>query len=324
MNVKKICLMAAGILFISGVVIVSRTRMPGGAGSPRALRIVTTIFPEYDWTREILGGASGGAELTLLSGGADLHSYQPSVQAVAGISEADIFIYVGGESDVWVEDALRNAVNGNMTVLSLMSILGSGIKTEEIKDGMQGGTDENDGTESDEHVWLSVRNAMLFCGRICDALCEKDSDNAETYRANLASYTARLSDLDRRLSSVAAGGSRRTLLFADRFPFRYFTDDYGLDYYAAFRGCSAETEAGFETVIFLAKKMDSLGLDAVCKIEGSDTRLARTVINSSGNRTARIITMDSMQSVTLRQAEAGATYLGIMESNLTALEEALR
>ena len=312
------------------------------------LKIVATIFPQYDWTREILGNNASNAELTLLVGnGVDLHSYQPSIQDIAKISTADIFIYVGGESDGWVKDALKNARNKNMKVINLMETLGDKVKEEEIIEGMQAEDEEHEHHEHeehdheaeghhhhhdsdeeeleyDEHVWLSVRNAKIICQEIAAALSEKDSANAGIYKANAAAYSAKLDKLDSDFAAAVKNGSKKTLLFGDRFPFRYFVDDYGLKYYAAFVGCSAETEASFETVIFLAGKVDELDLNAVCKIEKGDGKIARTIVENCKNKKASILTLDSMQSVTKVQSAAGSTYLSLMENNLEVLKEALK
>ena len=313
------------------------------------LKVVTTIFPQYDWTREIMGDKASSAQLTLLVGnGVDLHSYQPSIQDIAKISTADIFIYVGGESDGWVKDALKNAANKNMKVINLMEVLGDKVKAEEIKEGMQAEEeedhdehdhdaedhdheaeghhhhhDEDEEVEYDEHVWLSLRNAKILSAEIADALCEKDPANAASYKANYAAYSAKLDALDKDYTAAVASASKKTILFGDRFPFRYLTDDYGLDYYAAFVGCSAETEASFETVVFLSKKVDELGLNSVLKIESGDGKIARTIVQNTKNKTAKVLTMDSIQSTTLKQANAGTTYLKIMEDNLKVLKEAL-
>ena len=312
------------------------------------LKIVATIFPQYDWTREILGDKATNAELTLLVGnGVDLHSYQPSIQDIAKISTADIFIYVGGESDGWVKDALKNARNKKMKVINLMETLGDKVKEEEIVEGMQAEEEEHEHHEHeehnheaeehhhhhdsdeeeleyDEHVWLSVRNAKIICQEIAAALSEKDSANAGIYKANAAAYSAKLDKLDSDFAAAVKNGNKKTLLFGDRFPFRYFVDDYGLKYYAAFVGCSAETEASFETVIFLAGKVDELGLNAVCKIEKGDGKIARTIVENCKNKNARVLTLDSMQSVTKAQCAAGSTYLSLMENNLEVLKEALK
>ena len=309
------------------------------------VKVVTTIFPEYDWTREIIGDTNS-AELTLLLGnGVDLHSYQPSIQDIAKISTADIFIYVGGESDGWVKDALKNAKNKNMKVINLLETLGDKVKAEEVKEGMQAEEeeehehhhhdeaeehhhhhhdDDEDEIEYDEHVWLSLRNAKILSAEIAAALCEKDAANAATYKANLANYSARLDALDVKYAAAVKAAGKKTILFGDRFPFRYLVDDYGLDYYAAFVGCSAETEASFETVIFLAKKVDELGLNSVLIIESGDGKIARTIIQNTKKKNAKVLTLDSIQSTTSKQAASGTTYLSIMEANLAILSEALK
>ena len=269
------------------------------------LSIVTTIFPQYDWVRQLLGDKAENTEVTLLVGnGVDLHSYQPSIQDVAKISTADIFIFVGGESDGWVKDALKNAKNKEMIVLNLMEILGDKVKEEEIVEGMEAEDEEDEDdhdeeeAEYDEHVWLSLKNAKVICEKITEALCQKDSKNKATYQNNLSEYLAQLDELDWVYSSVINNASKDTLIFGDRFPFRYLVDDYNLNYYAAFVGCSAETEASFKTVIFLSNKMDELDSNYIFKIESGDDKLAKTIIQNSSKKNAQILILDSMQSVT--------------------------
>ena len=294
--------------------------------------IVTTIFPEYDWVRQLLGDKTENTELTLLVGnGVDLHSYQPSIQDVAKISTADIFIFVGGESDGWVKDALKNAKNKEMIVLNLMEILGDKVKEEEIVEGMEGEEEkenehdhhhDDEEAEYDEHVWLSLKNAKVICEKITEALCKKDSKNAATYQNNLSEYLAQLDELDWVYFSVINNASKDTLIFGDRFPFRYLVDDYNLNYYAAFVGCSAETEASFKTVIFLANKMDELDSNYIFKIESGDDKLAKTIIQNSSKKNAQVLVLDSMQSVTSKQAEA-TSYIKIMSENLQTLQKGL-
>lgn len=318
MKLKKIIAGAAILLALTTSVFAAKAKKSD------KLKVVTTIFPEYDWAREIIGDKASNVELTLLLGnGVDLHSYQPSIQDIAKISTADIFIYVGGESDGWVKDALKNATNKNMKVINLMETLGDKLKAEEVKEGMQA-EEEEDEVEYDEHVWLSLRFAKILTTEIANALCEKDAANAAAYKANLSAFAAKLDALDVKYAAAVKAGSKNTILFGDRFPFRYFVEDYGLDYFAAFAGCSAETEASFETVIFLSKKVDELGLNSVLKIESSDGKIARTIIQNTKSKNAKVLTMDAIQSTTLKQAKAGATYLSIMEGNLKVIEEALK
>ena len=308
------------------------------------LSIVTTIFPEYDWVREILGEKADNAEITmLLDNGVDLHSYQPTADDIVKISDCDLFIYVGGESDEWVEDALRNAANRNMKVINLLEVLGDSVKTEEIVEGMQEEEHEDaeehehedahahedaeeheHEEETDEHVWLSLKNAKMLVRVISKALQELDPDNKDIYAANADAYVKKLSALDAEYQTAVDAASNKTILFGDRFPFRYLVDDYGLRYYAAFVGCSAETEAGFETISFLAKRVDELKLPCVLTIEGAQHKIAETIVRNTTAKNQRVLTMDSMQSTTSKDVKNGTTYLSVMEKNLSVLKEALR
>lgn len=311
------------------------TSKSGEDTKDKKIKIVTTIFPEYDWVMQILGDKADKADVTmLLDKGVDLHSYQPSTADIAKISEADVFIYVGGESDKWVEDVLKEAKNKKLKVINLMDVMGDKAKEEEVKEGMQpeeeGHAEEaKDGKEEeeveyDEHVWLSLKNAKIFTKKIADVLSEVDKADAKTYQANYESYAKKLDDLDKKYADAVASAKNKTLVFGDRFPFRYLVNDYGLDYYAAFVGCSAESEASFETVTFLAKKVDELGLSDVLTIEGKNHKIAKTVIENTKEKNQKVLTLDSMQSTTAKDVKDGATYLGIMEKNLEVLKEALK
>ncbi len=313
------------------------------------LHIVTTIFPEYDWVKNVLGDNPAGADVVmLLDNGVDLHSYQPTVDDVMKVASCDIFIYVGGESDGWVKDALAQATNKNMIVINLLEALGDKVKEEEIVEGMEhehdhdhedddhdhedGDHDEHehdhdqeDGeVEYDEHVWLSLRNAETLVKVISEAVEKLDSANAETYKKNTEAYVGKLRELDERYKAAVAGAANKTLLFGDRFPFRYLTDDYGLTYYAAFVGCSAETEASFETIKFLTTKVDELGLSAVMTIEGTNHKIAETVVANTKAKNQKILQLNSLQSTTSEDVKKGATYLSIMEANLAVLTDALK
>ncbi|MBQ2563996.1 MAG: zinc ABC transporter substrate-binding protein [Oscillospiraceae bacterium] len=297
------------------------------APESKNLQIVTTIFPIYDWVREILGENPAGIELTMLmDNGVDLHSFQPTAMDILRVSSCDMFVYVGGESDQWVEDAMQEAANEKQKEINLMESLGDGMKEEQIVEGMQPEEEdtESEEPEYDEHVWLSLKNASILCGRLAKAIREMDPDHAEIYEANVTAYQQKLADLDNEYQSVVNESSQKTVLFGDRFPFRYLTDDYSLDYYAAFAGCSAETEASFETISFLAGKVDELGLNSVMTIEGSDQRIAETIIQNTKEKDQKILTMDSMQATTSKDAGQGATYLSIMEKNKNVLKEALQ
>ncbi|MCQ2436253.1 MAG: metal ABC transporter substrate-binding protein [Clostridia bacterium] len=288
------------------------------------LSVVTTIFPEYDWVMNILGEKATDADVTmLLDNGVDLHSFQPTAYDIITISRCDLFIYVGGESDEWVDDALKEATNKDMIVIDLLDVLGDAVKEEEVKEGMEVGEHVEE-AEYDEHVWLSLKNAVVIVGAIRDALISLDAENADVYTANSSSYIEKLNALDAEYRSAVDAATVKTVLFGDRFPFRYLTDDYGLDYFAAFVGCSAESEASFETIAFLANKVDELGLSTVLTLEDTDHKIAETIVASSKEKSSQILSMDSMQSTTMRDVKNGVTYLSVMKKNLSVLTDALK
>ena len=310
-------------------------------GSSQKLQVVATIFPEYDWVKEILGDQADNVDLTLLLGnGTDMHSFQPTMADILKVSTCDVFIYVGGESDSWVADVLKGAGNPDRKAINLMEVLGDQVKEEEVVEGMQdedghthveadsaasqeNDTKSDDDLEYDEHVWLSLKNASLFCDTIASTLADADPEHAQLYQQNAAAYEEKLAALDQEYQAAVDKSQSKTLLFADRFPFRYLTDDYNLTYYAAFTGCSAETDASFETITFLAGKLDELKLPVVLTIENSDQKVAKAVIENTKTKDQQILTLNSMQSVTTKDVEEGTTYLSIMENNLQVLKEAL-
>ncbi len=302
--------------------ILSMLLLTGCSAAPAAqqdgLKVVATIFPGYDWAANLLEG-SGVTPTLLIKNGADLHSFQPTAADMISLSDADLFIYVGGESDGWVGDALKNAQNDDLIALSMMDVLADAVQMEEYVEGMQAEEDE----AYDEHVWLSLRNAERVCTAISDALCKLDTDHADLFQANLSGYLDELSALDEAYADTVESAARKTLLFGDRFPFRYLTDDYGLSYYAAFPGCSAETEASFATISFLAGKADELALPAILTIDGSDQKIAQTIAGNTAGADIAVLTLDSMQSVTAEEIESGVSYLSIMRENLDVLKKAL-
>ena len=363
------------------------------------LSIVTTIYPEYAWVKEILGQRADSVELTLLiKNGVDLHSYKPTAQDIAKIASANMVVYVGGESDEWIKDALEATPKKGRSEINLMTALGDRVKAEEIVEGMQGetkdvvrqkvtepaevhqperetkeeehhhhhdehkehaehhhnkvtepaevthnekhehhehadsstssGTKEHhhhdEDVENDEHVWLSLKNAEILVQKITVELAKLDLAHASAYKDNAADYIARITALDGDYRKAIESAHRKTILFGDRFPFRYLVDDYGIKYYAAFVGCSAESEASFETIAFLANKMDSDSLPAILTIEKGNKKIASAVLAASKNsKDAQILTINSMQSVTEQQIAKGESYLTIMQTNLEILKKAL-
>lgn len=293
----------------------------GGVQKDDKIKIIATVFPVYDWVREVIGNNTEDLEASLLlDKGVDMHSFQPTAEDMVKIADCDVFVYVGGESDRWIEDALTEAVNKDMVAINLMEVLGDKVKRESTVEGMEKISDEE---EDDEHIWLSLRNAEYLCDYICDKICQLDNKNQPKLKKNTEAYSEKLNAVDLEYKNAVKAGKTDTLIFGDRFPFRYMVDDYNLKYFAAFPGCSAETEASFETVAFLADKVDELGLEYVLETETSQGKLARTIIENTNNKNQEVLVMNSIQGVSSEDIENGATYLKIMKDNLRVLEKAL-
>ncbi len=335
---KLICIVIAAFMLMSLGACQSKTNdnkaSKEGASSltsaDKKFSIVCTTFPQYDWVKQILGDKASDYKISLLlDNGVDLHSYQPTAEDIVNIGSADIFIYVGGESDKWVDDALKEKSNPNLKAINLLDVLGDAVKEEEVKEGMQAEEEEEaeegeeEEVEYDEHVWLSVKNAKVLVNEIASELENLDKDNADLFKENAAKYIVSLDDLDKQYEDAVASAKFNTVVFADRFPFRYLVEDYKLDYYAAFVGCSAESEASFETITFLSSKVDQLGLKSVLVIETSDKKIAEQVVANTKNKDAKILVMDSLQSISSQELNGEKTYLGVMAANLEVLKEAL-
>ncbi len=294
------------------------------------IQIVCTLFPQYDWVREIVGDSENVDIILLIENGGDLHSYQPSADDIITISTCDMFIYGGGVSDKWVEDALKQATNKDMVVINMLEAIGDKALLEETVEGMEAHSHDeaeeeydHDVTEYDEHMWLSISNAKLICQEIYSSLCSLNGDNKATYETNYNTYVGKLDELNNKYKNMVESASVDTILVADRFPFRYLTNEYGIKYYAAFVGCSSETEASFETVKFLSNKLDELKLSSVVVVDGSTQNVAKTIIESSVNKDQNIVILDSIQAVSMDRIKTGDTYLNIMESNYNVLAEIL-
>ena len=316
-NIKRILPILSSVL-----ILLSLCACGVRSADSNKIKVVCTVFPIYDWAREIAGDK---AEIIWLTeNGTDMHSFQPSAADMVKIAECDILIYIGGESDKWVDETVKQYQNEKRALINLTSLLGDSLKEEEHTEGMQEEHEQGEEeAEYDEHVWLSLKNAALFSGAIADSLADKDPENAEFYKESARNYTEKLTALDGEYQKAVSAAPTKTLLVADRFPFRYLTDDYGLSYYAAFPGCSAETEASFETVAFLSAKADELGLKYVIKTETAATKIAETVIANTKEKNQEILVLDSMQSVGSKDAKNGTTYLSVMEKNLETLKKAL-
>jgi zinc transport system substrate-binding protein len=314
--------------------------------------VVTTIFTPFDFTRAITGGDDASKYINLrmlLPPGSESHSYEPTPQDIISVQNSDIFIYVGGESDVWVDRILSSMDTSNKIIIKLMECVS--VVEEEIVEGMQ--DDEHDHeheheegdhkevvstgsttggeavvepvettteTEYDEHVWTSPYNAALIVNVITNALCEKDSANAAYYKANSEGYIAKLNQLDAAFKEVVQNGKRKVIVFGDRFPFRYFADHYGLEYYAAFPGCSTETEPSAATVAFLIDKIKAEQIPVVFHIELSNERMCQTISEATG---AKILLMHACHNVSKKDFEGGASYLELTTRNVDTLREGL-
>ncbi|MDR1970668.1 MAG: metal ABC transporter substrate-binding protein [Treponema sp.] len=296
----------------------ARPRQDSGSG---AVKVVTTVFPPYDFVRAIAGDK---VQVTmLLPPGAESHSFEPTPRDIVRIQSCDIFVYVGGESDAWAErilDSIESVKTGKVKVLALMDMVE--VVEEEIVEGMEEEEEEEEGEEAeyDEHVWTSPRNAKLIVQSLTGALCEADSANAALYRQNAADYQAKLDQLDSAFKAVVDGARRRTIIFGDRFPFRYFADAYGLSYYAAFPGCSTETECSAATIAFLIDKIRDEGIPVIFHIELSNEKIADTISEATG---AKKLLLHACHNVSRREMDDHASYLALMQGNVERLREAL-
>ena len=306
----------------------------------KKLSIVTTIFPAYDWVKQVVGDNKNVEISFLIDKGVDLHSYQASAADIAKITDSDLFVYVGGESDDWAEDIIKE--NPNLKYINMVDSIGEAALAEELVEGMQDeeehdhegeehaheegehaheeGEHEDGEEEIDEHVWLSIKNAETIVSAIEAKLAEIDPDNKAEYEKNANDYLAKLDELDKEYKDTLSSIQNKTIIVGDRFPFRYLVNEYGIKYYAAFKGCDAGSEASFETVKFLANKMDELNMSDIFIIDGSKGDLAKTIVDNTKDKNAKVLVLDSMQST---KSGDNASYLDIMKKNLEVLKEVL-
>lgn len=319
--IKRLFALLLGLSLVATSAGCAQKTATGSAG----IQVVCATAPLYDWTRQITKGTTSTEQKLIIGKGTDLHSFQPSAADIIAIKNADVLIYVGGESDGWIRDALKETLNKNQKVVCLMDALKDSIVEEEVVEGMQG-EDEHDhedhdheeGPEYDEHVWMSLRLAAKSCKAIEEAIASVAKADASKFKANLDEYLSKLDALDKQYEEMVKGARLDTMLVADRYPFRYLAEDYKLKYSAAFVGCSAETEASFETVKFLADKIKALDSKTILTIENSDGKIAKTIIETSGKTDVKIEALDSMQS-----CGDELDYLSVMTGNLEKLKAAL-
>lgn len=316
MKNKKTIFLAAAILFASTFAFAKNSKKT----------IICTIYPQYDWVMNIVRDKTDIFDISYLTQkGMDLHNYQPNIQDIAKLTECDLFVFVGGESDKWVQKAVSQAKNKSLKAFNMMEILADKVREEEFVEGMEHNheEDEEDEAEYDEHVWLSLKNAKIIVEKLSAQIAELDSANSKFYKSNAQSYIAKLDKLDKEYEQAVSSSKNKTILFGDRFPFRYLADDYGINYFAAFVGCSADTEASFETIAFLSKKVDELNLHTILTIEKSDKKIAETIKKNSKSKNQKILEMNSIQSVSAREIKNGTNYIELMEQNLSVLKTAL-
>lgn len=304
--------------------------------------ILCTTFAAYDWVREILGDTDTFTCRMLVDNGVDLHSYQPSAQDIMKIADCRMLVYVGGESDTWVSDALAESGNEDIVAISLLDLVGDRALNEVELEGVEGhhhhdhDNEDHDHDEHgheaeitdhddhyDEHVWLSLKNAIVCTETLADAITKLDSCNSKKYAANAKAYTGKLEALDADYQTMRDTATQTTILIGDRFPFLYLAEDYDIHYFAAYSGCSADVEASVHTVIYLTEKLQEYKLPTIYVVDNGTDSLARTIAESA-DMTPEILHLSSMQSVTKEDIQKGCTYLSYMEENLQMLKEGLQ
>lgn len=283
------------------------------------LDVVVTIFPEYDFLRQI-----GGDDINLkmlVTPGAETHSFEPTPQDIKAVNEAELFVYVGGDSDSWVDSILDSVDQKKMKVVTLMDCVTP--VEEEMIEGMTAEEEEEEEegeVEYDEHVWTSPKNAKLIVQKLCDSLCELDPEHAETFKKNTQDYMEKLDKLDQEFRDVVDHAKRKEIIVGDRFPFRYLADEYGLTYYAAFPGCAADAEPSAQTIAFLTDKVKEDGIPVVFHIELSNEKVCNSICEATG---AQSELLNAVHNVSKDDFESGANYLELMEHNVEVLKEAL-
>ena len=336
-RVLKVVCVVLLIGLIVAFVAVGIWKLAGNRKSGEEVDVFSTNFIGYDLARAVVGDA--GVEMSmLLKPGAEMHDFEPTPEDIIKIREADLFIYVGGESDEWVEELLDDNEISEEKVLRLMDSVE--VKEEELVEGMEEGHEDEEGQEHvdeehvnkeeyehtdgeveyDEHVWTSPVNVMKMVDGVREKLAMIYPEKRETFARNAEEYNARLMDIDRKIREVVAEGARKELIFGDRFPFRYFVDEYGLDYSAAFPGCSEQTEASSQTIAFLINKAKAEGVKVILKIELTSDKLAQTIADEVG---AKVMTLNAAHNISQEDFERGLTYAEIMEGNIEVLREAL-
>lgn len=315
--IKSVSLLLALLMLISPLV-----SCTGIEGQGDELKILCTVAPIYDFAKNLTKDVKGVSVSLLCENGTDMHSYQPTVKDCADIASCDICFYIGGESDLWINELITGSGRNDGAYIDLSSAISERLVDVPHNESGEEMHDHADKCIKDEHIWLSLKNALALLPYMKDRIAEKDPENTEKYSRNCSLYCQEIEKLDSEFETFVSEAVNDTVIFADRFPFIYLTSDYEIKHIAAFAGCSAESEASFETIARLSGALENSRLTAVAVTESSDKRLAKTVIENSGKK-AEIVTLDSMQSTTLEEFENGKDYLNIMRNNLEALKRLL-
>ena len=285
------------------------------------ITILCTVFPLYDWVKNIVGESETVEVSLLITNGSDLHSYQPSAEDIIRISSADLFFYVGGSSDAWVEETLKTQASDDRIDVKMTEI--PDIRLREMCIDSTAEHHDHDHGGVDEHLWLSLFNAKIASAYVTEQLSELDEEYAETYRENFNAYASSLDALDQEYTSFVSSLDAPRMLCADRFPFVYLAEDYGISYLCAFEGCSTDANASAETISRLAKALDTYALSSIVTTERPCAGLAESVRDASAAKNQKILVLDSMQSVTEKDADGGTNYLNVMKQNLETLRQIL-
>jgi zinc transport system substrate-binding protein len=280
--------------------------------------IISTSFPGYDFARAITKDSKDFEVKMLLKPGAEMHSYEPTPQDIINISNADIFIYVGGDSDNWIEDVLKDINTDKTKIIKLMDLVD--VVEEEHVEGMEEHEEEEEEVEYDEHVWTSPINAITIINKLKEEIIKVDNDNKSLYEDNSNNYTNELSNIDNEIRSLVKNAKRKEIIFGDRFPIRYFVEEYGLSYYAAFPGCSEQTEASAKTITFLINKVKKDNIPVIFHIELSNGNIAKTIAEETGTK---VLEFKTAHNISQDDFDAGITYVDIMKSNIEVLKEAI-
>ena len=280
--------------------------------------IIVTNFPCYDFARAITKDTDIEVKM-LLKPGAEIHDFDPTPQDIINIQKSGMFIYVGGESDKWVDDALKNINKDEVKIVKLMDLVE--LKEEEIVEGMESDEEEDEEeTEYDEHIWTSPMNALIITRKLKDEIIKLDENNKDKYESNASDYLAKLTQLDIDIRNVLRNSKRKELIFGDRFPLRYFVDEYNLKYYAAFPGCSGQTEASAKTISYLVDKVKKDKIPFIFHIELSNGKIAETIAKETNTK---VLEFHSLHNISQEDFDAGLTYIDLMNKNIENLKEAL-